>query len=276
MLSMDGKRRAFVEAFAKADVLERVAGAVAIHLYELELRPDDSYECTAFVGVSLERLLGPLPPGRPPEQAWEEAVHPDDRPAYDNAYEILRQGRPAEIEYRLLGYDGKERWVWDRMQPKPPRDGRLLVHGIVLEITERKAIERSLLESESRKKAILDAALECVITIDHEGRILEFNPAAERTFGYTQEKVVGQSMVELIVPPRFREAHDRAFRRYLATGEPSVLGKRVELAALRSDGSEFPIENHSPLAERASCARAKISSGERPLATTQNSSPPIR
>jgi PAS domain S-box-containing protein len=100
------------------------------------------------------------------------------------------------------------------------------------------ALERS----EARKAAILDSALDCIVTIDHEGRITEFNPAAERTFGYRRDDVVGKHMADVIIPPSLRKKHREGFARYLATGEARVLGKRIEMTAVRSDGSEFPVE----------------------------------
>jgi PAS domain S-box-containing protein len=102
--------------------------------------------------------------------------------------------------------------------------------------------EDELKRSEARKAAILDSALDSIVTIDHEGHITEFNPAAERTFGYRRADVLGRPLAEVIIPPSLREAHRRGFARYLATGEARVLGQRVELTAVRADGSEFPVE----------------------------------
>ncbi|MGH2400523.1 MAG: MHYT domain-containing protein, partial [bacterium] len=93
-----------------------------------------------------------------------------------------------------------------------------------------------------RYELILNNALDCVITIDHQGRIVEFNPAAERTFGYPKANAVGKEMVELIVPPSLRAAHRRGFAHCLATGDGPLLGRRTEIAALHADGSEFPVE----------------------------------
>jgi PAS domain S-box-containing protein len=93
-----------------------------------------------------------------------------------------------------------------------------------------------------RYEAILDAALDCVVTADHTGRILEVNAAAERTFGWRAEQVLGRAIGEVIVPPRLRERHERALAHRVATGEGHMLGRRVELSALRADGQEFPVE----------------------------------
>ena len=107
---------------------------------------------------------------------------------------------------------------------------------------KRRQAEEALHDSEARKAAIFDSALDCIISIDHEGKIIEFNPQAEKTFGYQRNDVLGQPMDELIIPPSLRARHREALARYLATGTASVIGRRVELTGMRSDGSEFPVE----------------------------------
>jgi PAS domain S-box-containing protein len=95
---------------------------------------------------------------------------------------------------------------------------------------------------EALNRAILNTALDCIITIDAAGRVREFNPAAERVFGYTREEAVGKELAELIIPPALRERHRQGLARYLATGEGPVLGRRIEINALRRDGSEIHVE----------------------------------
>jgi PAS domain S-box-containing protein len=90
--------------------------------------------------------------------------------------------------------------------------------------------------------AYFEAALDCVIIADSSGRVVEFNPAAERTFGYSRDEALGRTMAELIVPPSLRERHSTAFARFVKTGDGTVLGRRLELTGMRSDGSEFPVE----------------------------------
>ena len=102
--------------------------------------------------------------------------------------------------------------------------------------------ESALKRSETRKAAILDSALDCIVTIDHRGCITEFNPAAEATFGYRREEVVGKPLADVIIPPSLRDKHRQGLARRLATGEGRVLGRRVEMTAMRADGSEFPVE----------------------------------
>src|SRR5437588_12484205 len=91
-------------------------------------------------------------------------------------------------------------------------------------------------------RGILDTALDCIITMDAEGRVLEFNPAAERVFGFRRQEAVGKELAELIIPPRMREQHRRGLAHYLKTGEGPVIGKRIEIAGVRKDGSEILVE----------------------------------
>jgi PAS domain S-box-containing protein len=107
---------------------------------------------------------------------------------------------------------------------------------------QRRHAEEALHDSEARKAAIFDSALESIISIDHEGKITEFNPQAEKTFGYNRENVIGRQIDELIIPPALRATHREAFARYLTAGASSAVGRRIELIAVRSDGSEFPVE----------------------------------
>lgn len=96
--------------------------------------------------------------------------------------------------------------------------------------------------SEGRKTAILESALDAIITIDGAGIVMEFNPAAERTFGYPRQGAIGRELAELIVPVRFRERHRQGLARFAATGQGPVLNRRIEMPALRADGTEFPAE----------------------------------
>jgi PAS domain S-box-containing protein len=91
-------------------------------------------------------------------------------------------------------------------------------------------------------RAILESALDCIITMDADGLVREFNPAAERVFGYRREDAVGQELANLIVPPALRERHRQGLAHYLKSGEGPVLGRRIEIAAVRADGTEILVE----------------------------------
>ncbi len=107
---------------------------------------------------------------------------------------------------------------------------------------DAKRSELALRDSEARKAAVLEVALDCIIAIDEGGRIVEFNPAAQKTFGYTPAEALGQPIAETVIPPALRQLHHVGFARYLATGVGPVLGQRVELTGMRKGGEEFPVE----------------------------------
>ena len=171
-------------------------------------------------------------------------THPEDLPRVVELFtQSIASGDPFEIELRAQRFDGIYRWFQSRGLPLRDTNGHIVRwYNLLIDIDERKRAEQELRRSEARKAAILDSALECIVTIDHEGCITEFNPAAERTFGHRRDEVLGRQLADIIIPPALRERHRQGFARYLATGESRVLGQRIEMTALRADGSEFPAE----------------------------------
>ena len=189
----------------------------------------------------------------------QDVTHPDDlrhnMPLFRRA---LETGEAFEIEKRYLRPDGSV--VWVRNAVSPIRDGSGKPDSILavsIDITGYKNAQEELRESEALKGSILDAALDCIVSIDNESRVIEWNSAAERTFGYSREATLGRDLADLIIPPEYREAHHRGMAHYLATGRGPVLNRRIELEALRAGGSRFPVE----------LAINPISSGDRPRFT---------
>jgi PAS domain S-box-containing protein len=148
---------------------------------------------------------------------------------------------PVSVDGRLTGV--LEFFSQDQSRPDPALLETMTFVGTqVGRILERRQAAEAMGRSEALKTAILESALDCVVAIDHEGRITEFNPAAERTFGWQRHEVLGKELHDTIVPPRLREAHRIGLARHLAGGEARLLGRRIEMPALRRDGSEFSAE----------------------------------
>jgi PAS domain S-box-containing protein len=150
-----------------------------------------------------------------------------------------------EDELRLRTRSGDWKWVLSRAATvgsngSDSRRPRLI--GTMTDIDTRKAAETALRESEARQQAILNSALDGIVIVDQQGQVLQFNPAAEAMFGRRQADAAGQPMHELIVPPHHRQAHQDGMARYRATGHGPVLNRRIEIEAMRSDGTLFPIE----------------------------------
>lgn len=191
---------------------------------------------------------------------WLANVVDDDN--FPRAAAAARDGLHAAAGFPiLLGSDAvgvMEFFSHEVREPDPDLLEMMAALGRqVGQFLERVTAQAKLQESEARKAAILEAALDCIITIDHTDRIIEFNPAAENTFGYNRADVLGRNMAELIIPPQLRAAHYRGLARFLETGEGPLLGRRIEVEAVRSDGTTFPVE----------LAITTISTGEQPLFT---------
>ena len=103
-------------------------------------------------------------------------------------------------------------------------------------------LEQKIAERTERMRMMIESSAEAVVTIDQSGLIEEWNQAAERMFGWPHAEVIGLRLSEVIIPHRYREAHEAGMRRFLATGKGDVLNRTIELSALNRSGEEFPIE----------------------------------
>lgn len=108
--------------------------------------------------------------------------------------------------------------------------------------SERNLAEAALRKNDKQLRAVINGALDGIVTIDDTGALVEFNPAAERIFGYKKEQVIGKSLSEVMIPPNLRNAHETKHREFVLTGKKHIFGRRLELTGMRSDGSEFPVE----------------------------------
>ena len=152
---------------------------------------------------------------------------------------VALAGCPLVVEDRLIG-------VWVLFSHKPLGESTLeamvaVASALALGI-ERKRASEDLQREEARKTAVLETSLDAIITMNHEGRVIEFNPAAERIFGISAAAIRGRELAETLMPVAFRAAHRAGLARYLATGEATIFGQRIELQAQRADGTEFPAE----------------------------------
>ena len=121
-------------------------------------------------------------------------------------------------------------------------DGHQACLALALDVTDPKRAEEALRQSEQRTRMIIDTALDAVVSMDSSGVITDWSAQAERMFGWSGAEAMGQRMSDTIIPPRYRDAHNRGLKKFLATGEGPVLNRRIEVTALTRDGREFPIE----------------------------------
>lgn len=198
-----------------------------------------------YVSPQIEQLLG-----YPPEAwiedpgLWISRVEPDAREAVlrDEAT-FLREGSDASdgtfLEYRMRHRDGRVRWVRDRARLLPGR--RDVFQGVLVDITDQREAEEKLRRSDRRRGAILDAALDAIISLKSDGEVVEWNTTAERMFGFSAENAVGKNITDLIVPPSPPGAARSALAQALA-GDGATIGERIEVTAVNAAGHEFPVE----------------------------------
>ena len=209
-----------------ADVLESITDAFFIVDREWRFTYINP-KAAQVTGRSRDELLGKV--------LWEEFPEAVGTAYHDNAFRAVREKRPIDFE----AYYPPPLDIWTAMRIYPTPDGAAVYYQ---DISARKRAEEALRRTEAITSAILDVSLDAVVTIDHQGTTVGFSAGAERLFGYPRAEAIGRSMSELIIPPALREAHHQGMKRYLATGEARVLGQRIEIDAMRADGSTFPSE----------------------------------
>jgi PAS domain S-box-containing protein len=196
-------------------------------------RPDGSADFfnqhyLEFMGLSAQQAC---------DWGWTAAVHPDDVHGLGAIWQqVLASEQRGEAEARLRRHDGEYRWFLFRVDPLRDERGTVVKwYGVNTDIEDRK-------RAEDKTRLIIDTALDAVITMDAHGTVTSWNKQAETIFGWSHEEAIGQRLSDMIIPEQQRLVHERGFRHFLATGEGPILGRRVEVTAIRRDGLEFPVE----------------------------------
>jgi len=207
-----------------------------IYVKDLQHRFVAANEAVArLMGAVLDELVGKTDEAfYPPSQAAE--YHRDEE-------QVLRAGQPLVDKLELHSDPGGlPRTVLTRKLPL--RDGQGTVVGLVgisRDVTERRQALSALRDSEARHRAIFDATLDGIITIDERGTIESANPATERLFGYTLGELIGAN-VRILMPSPYHEMHDTYLENYRRTGVPKIIGIGREVLGRRKDGTVFPMD----------------------------------
>ena len=178
------------------------------------------------------------------QENWTTRVHPDDRQQLQQHVEqALENSCGYRLMYRLLRPDGSTAWLEDYVDVELDAQGKVIrLYGITQDVTERTLVELAVQHSESRLRAILNCAVDAIVTLDERGRIHTFNPAAEKMFGYNASEIIGEN-ISLLIPSPHKELHQGYINRYLQTGTPHVIGVTGrELMAQHKSGRLIPVE----------------------------------
>lgn len=165
---------------------------------------------------------------------WTEFPDAKQRPSYKA---LLQAMETQQYTYLETHHTEQDLWFENYIYPSP--DG---VSVFFRNISEKKRAEQQLKTSEEKTRLIMNSALDAIISIDEAGLITFWNPQAEQTFGWSAEEITGKSLTDTIIPPQYREMHQKGMELYRQTGKGPVLNKIIEISAVNRSGAEFPIE----------------------------------
>jgi PAS domain S-box-containing protein len=187
-----------------------------------------------YTGTTIDEMRG---------WGWRNVHHPDHEERVVSSWRhALATGEPWDETFPLRGADGQYRWFLTRAIPIHDAHGNIVRwFGTNTDITALRDAAAALQESQERLRAIVETAVDGIITIDESGTIQSVNPAVERIFQYPIEELIGQN-VKILMPAPDHHRHDDYLQRYRETGERKIIGIGREVMGRRKDGSTFPIE----------------------------------
>jgi two-component system, NtrC family, sensor kinase len=195
-----------------------------------------------YVNPNFTRVTGYTPDeviGQNPRILKSEKTSPEE---FRRLWETITSGREWRGEFLNKMKNGELCWASASISPIRNHQG-VITHFVAIEedISELKRAEEALRASERRYRQLTEATLDAIVVADERGVISLFNAAAQRTFGYSEQEVLGQPLT-ILMPPEYHEAHQRGLRHYLETREARVVGRTIELRGRRKDGEVFPLE----------------------------------
>ena len=212
-------------------------GAIIQLQFNSEGRPEYLYlsaKAEMFFGMPLKQVIE-----RKERLRW----HPEDR---KRIHETVPMLTAAGEDLNLVGRiqpEGKEtRWIRLNASPGHSSEGELIYNGFILDITERKQAEQEYLRSERKIKAMSQAAEDAMVMVDGEGKVLFWNPAAERLFGFSEAEAMGMDFHQMATPGMYHDKIYKGLKHFAKTGEGGVLGTTTEITARNREGDEFPVE----------------------------------
>jgi PAS domain S-box-containing protein len=202
----------------------------------------DSEERFIFANRAAAEVFG-LQPGELAGRRLDSMVTAESRERVRTETERRRAGERGAYEVEVVRPDGQYRRVQITATPHLDSEGHFAgAFGVSRDVTGARRIQDALRESEERFRTIADVAQDAIIRMDGAGRASYWSPAAERMFGHTADEVMGRVLHEFLAPARFRPAHLAAFPKFQQAGTGAAVGRTVELAAVRRDGTEIPVE----------------------------------
>ncbi len=208
-------------------------------LWDWNIKTDEDYFSPRWLEI-LEYQEGDL---EPKGEFFFSLIHPEDQGFVDKALKNhLQNDAPYSVEFRMQCQNGEYKWIHSRGQCTRNHEGKpIRMTGVIEDVSARKKTESILREQEWRYRSVTDSSPDGIIAINSRSDIISWNKGAENIFGFTAREMLGNSLI-IIIPKEFRETHITGLKRITETGQAKILGRTVELTALKKDGGEFPIE----------------------------------
>jgi PAS domain S-box-containing protein len=197
-----------------------------------------------FISANVEAITGHKVPDFLADANYgRDFIHPEDLPGYHLVLRRLKRDGALTHEYRFAGRDGEYRWFRDelRLVGKDRKKSTEFV-GCMIDISAEREAAEKLRQAEGVNDAIIRTAMDAIVSADEYGVVIEFNAAAEAMFGYSRKEAVGRSLSELIIPEAYRKQHEAGIAKALETGKSNMSNRRMQVEAMRADGSTFPVE----------------------------------
>ncbi|TPQ29082.1 PAS domain S-box protein [Methylomonas koyamae] len=193
-----------------------------------------------YSSIAVEQILG-LTPTQIIGKHYTELLTAQDQQAHVDLSSSQQSFHALVNHYRHR--DGHPVITESTGLPLLDADGKLVKwRGVDRDITARMQYQNALIESEKRTRLIIESSINAIVIMDADGIVTDWNRRAEQMFGWSAESAIGRRLEHLIIPLRFRAAHRNGMRRFLETGNGTILNRQTEQVALRRDGSEFPVE----------------------------------
>jgi PAS domain S-box-containing protein len=193
---------------------------------------------TKISGYQVEDIIGNK------NLAYNDLIISSDRKrVWEEVQTELNERRPFELEYQIKTADGSTIYLEEQgVGVFSKETGELeALEGYVNNITSKVEDHNALIKSENINRSITQSAVDAICVVDSKGIVISWNKAATRTFGFTEQEIIGKS-IEKIIPERFRKMHTAGMKRLLEGGEEKLIGRIVEISAINKKGEEFPIE----------------------------------
>ncbi|MEL6559655.1 MAG: PAS domain S-box protein [Bacteroidota bacterium] len=216
----------------------RIVDNIKLGLLEVDTNDIVQYANNSFcelVGYELGEILH--------KKAAEMFLFEEDRNIFLKENEKRKQGQSSVYELPIKTKTGDKKWGIISGAPNFDSEGNQIGSiGIHLDITEQKQLIHDNAFQESKLKNLFEVSLDALISIDSKGNIIEWNPQAEKIFGYSKQEVQGIKLTDTIIPETYRSAHEEGMDNFHKTKKGPVLNQRIEISAIRKSGEEFPIE----------------------------------